>query len=378
MRPRQALLAFAVTALLGACSASDQPLVPPLGTKVPPVPAEGLDRPGRTHINRISSVCSMPKPSPDAEFRGVMVSSGTAISNIAVNGQDDLTSAVFIHVEQGDTPLYLMALSGSPVLWIVEGATDRVERLIVQPSTDRHGPGVAVKGLPASRVGALPPNACGAPYDLKHGAIKDLLIDLRRMFRRDDITMVGYENVGTVLMPSGKQGRGKSSANGPMITTDAGTYVVRDSKPVQVNPNARNFTAMQFKRFYPNGVAMVHPETVVSTRPVKVYDVLPAEAGLIQLVEAGALTFVPEEGGYLINGPIPRFPAGLDGAHSVKFGLAEGVGIPKGSLNHSSLFDAPTGKCLAGMCKSMEEMQRREKEISRMQKEYERRLRQRR
>ena len=126
-----------------------------------------------------------------------------------------------------------------------------------------------------------------------------------------------------------------------MITTDAGNYVIRDSKPVRVNPNARNFTVNQF------------------------YDVLPAEAGLIQLVEAGALTFVPEEAGYLINGPIPRIPAGLDGAHSVKFGLAEGVEKPKGTFNHSSLFDAATGECLEGQCKWLEEISRRDDEYRR-------------
>lgn len=356
------LTAIAAIVLLSACSSANDPDVPPLGTKIPPLEADALDHPTRTRINRISVACSMPKPSPEAEFRGLMVSGGTAVSNIAVNGQDEETSAAFIYVEPGETPLYLLVLSGSSMLWIVEGATDRVERLIVQPSSDRNGPGVAVKGLPASRVGALPPDICGSPYDLKHGAIKDLLIKLRRQFRRDDITMVGYDRVGTVRMPSGKQGRGKSSADGPTITSDAGTYVIRDSKPVRVNPNARNYTANMFRRFYPNGVVMVHPKTVVSTRAVEVYDVLPAEAGLIQLEKAGALTFDPLEGGFLINGPIPRIPAGLNGAHSVKFGLAEGVERPKGDLNHSSLFDATTGECLDGLCKTFEEMSRMDEE----------------
>jgi hypothetical protein len=304
----------------------------------------------------------MPRPSEDAEILGIMVSRGNALSNIAVSGQDETTTAAFIHVEPGDTPVYLIALSGRSMLWVVEGATERVERFIVQPSDTRKGPGIAVTGLSASRVGALNPNACGQPYDLvKYGA-ENLFQKLRSNFRRDDLVMVGVESVSTVRAPSGKLGGVKSSRNGPMITTDAGSYVIRDSKPTRVNPNARNFTVNQFKSFYPGGVVMLHPETVVSTRPVEVYDVLPAEAGLIQLVEAGALTFVPEEGGYLINGPIPRFPAGLNGAHSVKFGLAEGVEKPEGSLNHSSLFDAETGECLEGLCKWLEETSRMDEE----------------
>jgi len=365
MRPKKALLAITATLLLGACSDSDGPLVPPLGTKVPPVPAEGLEHPGRTRVKRVSTVCSMPRPSENAEILGMMVSHGNALSNIAVAGQDEKTTAAFIHVDPGETPVYLIALSGQPMLWVVEGATERVERLIVQPSDTRKGPGVGVTGLTAARVGALNPNACGQPYELVHYGAEDLFQKLRSTFRRDDLRMVGVESVSTVRAPSGKLGGVKSSRNGPMITTDAGNYVIRNSKPVRVNPNARNFTVNQFKSFYPGGVVMVHPETVVATRPVDVYDVLPAEAGLIQLVEAGALTFVPEEGGYLINGPIPRIPAGLAGAHSVKFGLAEGVEKPKGSLDHSSLFDAATGECLDGLCKWLEETSRRDEEYRR-------------
>ncbi|MCA8890291.1 MAG: hypothetical protein KDA56_00345 [Hyphomonas sp.] len=365
MRPGQAILTSAAIILLAACGGPDGPLVPPLGTKVPPVPAEGLEHPGRTRVKRVSTACTMPRPSGDAEILGIIVSHGNALSNIAVAGQDEETTAALIHVDPGDTPVYLIALSGQPMLWVVEGATERVERLIVQPAPTKTGPGVAVTGLTASRVGALNANACGQPYELVHYGAEDLFQKLRSTFRRDDLRMVGVESVGTVRAPSGKLGGVRSSRNGPMITTDAGNYVIRDSKPVRVNPNARNFTVNQFRSFYPGGVVMVHPETVVSTRPVDVYDVLPAEAGLIQLVETGALTFVPEEAGYLINGPIPRIPAGLNGAHSVKFGLAEGVEKPKGTFNHSSLFDAATGECLEGQCKWLEEISRRDDEYRR-------------
>ena len=59
------------------------------------------------------------------------------------------------------------------------------------------------------------------------------------------------------------------------------------------------------------------------------------EAGLAQLVQSGALT-QNGLGEFLINKKI-TFPAGLTGAHGVKFLLRRGVPKPDGDPGHSAV-----------------------------------------
>lgn len=43
-----------------------------------------------------------------------------------------------------------------------------------------------------------------------------------------------------------------------------------------------------------------------------------------------------------------RFPAGLNGGHSVRFMLAKGVPMPEGSPGHSEVLSEETGASLTG------------------------------
>lgn len=69
---------------------------------------------------------------------------------------------------------------------------------------------------------------------------------------------------------------------------------------------------------------------------------LPQQAGLIQLVQQGALT-QNSSGEFPIHRKI-RFPAGLAGAHSVKFLLLRGVPLPDGDPAHSEVVSEETGQ----------------------------------
>ena len=76
------------------------------------------------------------------------------------------------------------------------------------------------------------------------------------------------------------------------------------------------------RRFGTHRVRAVRPSEVVGGR-AQTYDVLPQEAGLLQLTEAGAIRRDPARGywemSFRVVRPIARFPAGLAGAHSVSF-----------------------------------------------------------
>jgi hypothetical protein len=102
-------------------------------------------------------------------------------------------------------------------------------------------------------------------------------------------------------------------------------------------------------RFHPGGVVDVDPRLVIAPGPVEPYEVLPQGFGIAQLVATGALEprgdfFL---GTFYIARAIPRFPAGLHGAHSVVFVLGDGVPLPAGSPGHSCVFSEETGLPLA-------------------------------
>jgi hypothetical protein len=98
-------------------------------------------------------------------------------------------------------------------------------------------------------------------------------------------------------------------------------------------------------RFSPGGVVTIDPAQVVATSPAEPYDVLPYGFGLAQLVFGGALE-VLDDGifyGFRIARDLPRFPAGLHGAHLTHFVLGRGVPMPAGSPGHSCVTSEETG-----------------------------------
>ncbi|HEY0300639.1 MAG TPA: hypothetical protein VGC36_04875, partial [Rhizomicrobium sp.] len=100
--------------------------------------------------------------------------------------------------------------------------------------------------------------------------------------------------------------------------------------------------AGDLQRFSPGGVVAIDPAAVVSPAVAEPYEVLPQQAGLIQLVQKGAITR-NRSGEYLIREKI-RFPAGLAGAHSVKFLLLRDVPEPDGDPAHCEVVSEATGQ----------------------------------
>jgi hypothetical protein len=102
--------------------------------------------------------------------------------------------------------------------------------------------------------------------------------------------------------------------------------------------------------FSPGGVVDIDPALVISSTPAERYDVLPQGFGLAQLVATGDIELRGSAfpfGEYYIARPIPRFPAGLYGAHLVQFILGRGVPLPAGSPGHSCVISEETGLPIA-------------------------------
>ncbi len=106
-------------------------------------------------------------------------------------------------------------------------------------------------------------------------------------------------------------------------------------------------TERDLKRFHPGGVIMIDAKSVIAPKPVEPYEVLPQQAGFVQLIKAGLVQ--RRDNAFLVLKPISRFPAGLYGAHSVQFILGPGIAMPAGDPGHSSVRDE-TRRCLVRTC----------------------------
>ena len=127
-----------------------------------------------------------------------------------------------------------------------------------------------------------------------------------------------------------------------VIEKSGGSLVVEgDASKIRVQTPGGSLER-ELYRFNPGGVINVDAKRVVASVPAEPYEVLPQQAGLIQLVQSGALTR-NNSGEFLINQKI-RIPAGLAGAHSVKFLLRKGVPEPEGDAGHSPIVSEETGK----------------------------------
>lgn len=315
---------------------------PPEGSAEAQVAKPPLDSRGRP-------LCSLPRASAAAEMIILSGYQGSALSTVAVSGLDEATSVATLKIEAGETPLYIFATAYDSIVWKLSGATDRVERFVVQPRQANTGPGAGVVGLPASKVSFTGASACGKyltkPDD--RSVVKLKAAVSAQTGKTIDRLIVHYELRG-VSIPSGTKTESRPPRRGPAVDVGTGRYYLQpDGAPEFVSNTDTSRTERELIRFNPDGVIDLKPEDVVSSGPVQAYDVLPQEAGLLQLLRSGALQPGPK-GEYIITRTFPRFPAGLAGAHGVRFILKQGVKMPAGSPGHSSIVDETTGECLTG------------------------------
>ncbi len=299
--------------------------------------------------------CRPPAPGAAAEVLIVSGYEGAALSNIAVAGPDQETTAARLVIEPGERPLYIVVSAYEAMLWQVEGATERVERVVVQPRGAATGPGAGVTGLAPEKVSFVPAGACFQPFHeaangIKAGWVRQAMASA---LGRPADTVVARYTLGFVALPSGRD----------VTPPPAPKPAQKDAqgRPVFTADMLAPETLMQ--RFHPAGLSRVDPATVVAPGKIAAYDVLPQEAGLGQLLESGALVPAGEDLGrgigsaFVIRKPVARFPAGLTGAHGVTFILGKGVPMPAGDPGHSAVLDEETGACLsrnAAICRRFE------------------------
>lgn len=275
--------------------------------------------------------CNIPTLSAGAKLVVFGAYEGRALSTVSLGGDDVEVTVGDIVIEDGDETLDLVLLSYDAQIWRLRGAVGRIGR-VVASSYQRAGPNdptprVGVVGIPREKL-AVPRRSDCLPY-FSGTAIAERsrsIAAVTALAKRPPDAVFGTYGVSTVTLPSGRL-----DEKAPL----PGTVELPNSGPA-------SGIWREMLRFNPSGMVRIDPTDVVSALPARSYAVLPQQAGLAQLVEEGALTVEGNGRSFIITRKI-RFPAGLNGAHSVKFVLGRDVPAPEGSPGHSCVLSEATG-----------------------------------
>jgi Ca2+-binding EF-hand superfamily protein len=299
----------------------------------------------------LRAACAMPKASDAAKVVLVGSYGPEALSSATIGSQDLAVRTGVIDVEPGKEPLYLVVTSFDPAIWRLRGAVGRIERLVLatgRPERTGELPQdksvVGATNIGVDRITFLPPGKCiKFFFDAPSGDAAVAAAAVISEVGKGIATIAGRYSFSAVAVPSGRM----HSLSGPgegktlVIQQTAGTLkVLGSSKNIVVQAGAID-PKTNLHRFSPGGVVIIDPKSVVASLPVEKYDVLPQEAGLIQLLKEGKVA-QNRSGEYLIKKKI-RFPAALVGAHLVKFLLLRGVPQPDGDPGHSTVISEETG-----------------------------------
>jgi len=284
--------------------------------------------------------CALPKASPAAKIVVLGVYETEALSRVALGSPDKVTHAGIITVETGTEPLYLVIASYAGVIWQFTGAVDRIERVVL---SSLYGNGAT--GLPAERLKLLPVNECLSYfYKVPSDETAKVAAQVERDIGRPADLIAGNYEVAGFVVPSGIVQSYAEQRKPPVVVLRRSAPIAApgDGPAVAGQTTAIRNLEQELRRFSPGGVAEIDAAQVVSQLKATPYDVLPQQAGLLQLMRSGALTQTPD-GAFLIHQKI-RYPAGLAGAHSVRFQLPRGVPRPAGDPAHSRVITEDAAK----------------------------------
>lgn len=274
-------------------------------------------------IRRLSAGCDFPRPGADDKVFVIGSYEAGRLSSVSVAGQDRETETSEIHIEDGKEPIYLVATSYTPMIWRLTGHTERISHFV----SNAHR-GVGVIGIDKDKATLTGLGLCTIRFD-KNNINKATFDSLAAAIGKqvdgifDSYTLPGLIIPSQAVAPKDWPPSRKGNAS-RKTEFQTGTLKAVDRKIME-----------SFRRFSPGGVAFLDAASVIASGTAEDYQVLPQEAGLVQLMQDGAVTL--ERGYYVINKPIARFPAGLNGSHSVRFLLEDGVPMPAGSPGHSKV-----------------------------------------
>lgn len=275
------------------------------------------------------AACGWPTPGRNDTILLVGVHGGQQLSTVSVAGQDRVTELIDVKISRGVGRLYIIAVSSGEMVWRVSGATGRVSAFVASSGQDgdTDQPAAGVAGLAPGKAYVLPRRDCWrgqtgvTPSSAQAGSAAVL-----KALGRSPAKVIEIGDGGRLMLPEG-------------VWSDA-------ARAPDDAPEGFDQTLWQDATgYWPGGLATPKIRSIVSRERAEPYVVLPAGFGIAQLTGQGLIERL-DTGDLRIVKPIPRYPAGLGGGHSVRFRLAPGIAEPPGYSVHSSVVDDLTGKPL--------------------------------
>lgn len=308
----------------------------------------------RRRAEAAAARCVMP-PAPAGD-RIVYFAGGRsqAVSSIAVGGPDEVTMTAPVTVEPGDQHIYLVLSAPSDFLWRVEGAVERLDRVVLlQGGYLAQSLAAGVTGVDPSIVAFAEEKDCtrmaGTVDNAKGEATAAIF---RRVLGRSFDDYARADRFSAVSVPTlALQG------NGPQLRDQDDQSCMRalNMRPASAYPRAPQmgepdctWIEAEMRFVYPSGLVRIDPSKVVAHK-VDAYEVLPSPFGYEQALKDG--TLVDVSGGrrtrLRVAKPLVRFPPALAGPRPIAFDLAEGVALPAGAARQYCVRDSK-GELVSG------------------------------
>ncbi|WP_165421342.1 EF-hand domain-containing protein [Bradyrhizobium sp. Leo170] len=310
-------------------------------------------------IDAERAACAMPAASEKAKIVLLGSYETEALSSVTIGSQDAVVHAGRVNVEPGDDPLYVVIASYRPTIWQFSGAVERVERVVLTSLSSgrssgnaQQSPAVGATGIPRERISLFSRSNCLSYFsEAPSSGSLQAVAAIRLSAGKSPDVVAAKLSVGAYNIPSGRIDTVREQRKqGLVIRKSEGTLnIIGNTSNILIEAGpSRARDDMQ--SYWPGGVVEIDPKAVVASEPVATYEVLPAQAGLVQLLANGTVT-QNSSGEFIVRKNI-RFPPGLYGAHSVTFLIMKGAPYPEGDPGHSCVIVEETGESKGAVCRS--------------------------
>ena len=271
--------------------------------------------------------CRFASVSAGSRFIVAGVMDGDTLSNLQLGDPKEASTIVRVEVEAGPGQLTVFLHSESPVIWDFDGAVERIESAFIARRKGTRE--VASRGLPESAVKFPDLDRCPTVIQPPWVNVNNIGLYFGRV-----ADLVAFENKPKLLKLPGE------------LAT-------------QERPGAATYAEREIYMYHPGGFRVLNAKSVVSALPVLEPETYPQEAGLFELVQAGAIRRPePREVAELIENLRQRdplkandvssrisfvdylitreiiLPPAMFGGHLKRFLVLPGVPEPHGDVGH--------------------------------------------